>query len=118
MADRYVRLADTSGGFYDPDTKFKLMRDQIALLTRPIGKRTANKLAMGGIIEHVPTTPPDDSSLPTQAGSPVPDLDLFVTTETETIVEQPQVDDPGPPPETKEEPSFWEKKKSAKKRTR
>lgn len=45
-----VRLAQTDGGFYDPQTEFKIVRDETATLGKTIGAKTNRALVSGGLL--------------------------------------------------------------------
>lgn len=62
MAEKYVRLKDPDGSFYDPETGFHVVRDEIVELTMPIGQLTAAKLAGRGLIESDPPAEGDAKS--------------------------------------------------------
>lgn len=114
MAIRYVTLADPSGGFYDPQTGFGLVRDEVGLLTRPIGHKTAHKLAMGGIVECVSNEQTSDANCyPDPASPSVPDTDEAIELESTDSTEK-LSESPGPPtkPAKDKKLSFWDKKKA------
>lgn len=45
-----VELADTEGGFTDPETGFDISRDQRKKLGDPIGRRTHEAIVSGGLL--------------------------------------------------------------------
>lgn len=48
--DTIVELKDKDGGFTDPVTGFDISRDQQVPLTSPVGMRTEQALASGGLL--------------------------------------------------------------------
>lgn len=51
MAERVYALRDTDTSFHDPETGFKLLRDQQKPLGNKVGKATARAVQHGRIIE-------------------------------------------------------------------
>jgi hypothetical protein len=68
MAERkWVRLKDTAGSFYDAETGFKIVRDEVKPLGRRIGERTRKKLEGLGLVSASP--PGEESAAKQEAAS-------------------------------------------------
>lgn len=62
-----VELADKDVGFYDPETEFKIVRDQKRKLGKSVGRKTNLALLSGGLLvvgAAKAADPDDDSDLP------------------------------------------------------
>ena len=56
---KYVKLADPTGGFYDPETGFQIAHHEIKQLGPRIGRQTRIKMIGLGLVEVEIPKPPE-----------------------------------------------------------